>query len=82
MKFVVNIYNNEKAVIPAGPYFENHFNHDLFKGNNIKVSYYIIPTNGYQRIRLIAPNGDARELRPSAIEELTDLINILIDKEI
>lgn len=77
MRFIINIYSNEKAAIKAGPYFIDHFSKDRFNENNIKVSHYIIPTNGYQRMVLVSPNGDTRELKPSAIKELTELMNTL-----
>jgi hypothetical protein len=72
--FVVNIYNNANHSCPAAPHFEAHFSKEVFKANDIRVAHHVIPTNGYQRIKLIAPNGDVRELQPLALDELTEVI--------
>lgn len=83
-KFIINIYNNPNHSCPAAPHFEKHFSKEVFKANDIKVSHHVIPTNGYQRITLIAPNDDKRKLQPLALDQLTKLIlqlsGIKVDK--
>jgi malate/lactate dehydrogenase len=77
MNFILNIYNNKKAVIGASQFFKDNFSNEEFILKNIKVSQYAIPTNGYQRIILISPNEDRRELKVNEIQKLKDLIKTL-----